>query len=62
MARASRKKNFGPVIGAAQQWIHDCLAEDSSVFSEERLWEQQHVNEVRRAFVEHVTILVLHQN
>ena len=52
MARASRTKNFGPVIDAAQQWIHNCLAADSSVFSEERLWEQQHIKEVRRAFVE----------
>src|SRR5207248_6291366 len=53
MARASRKKNFGPVIDAAQQWIHDCLAADSSIFSDEKLWEQQHIEEVRRAFVEH---------
>ena len=53
MARASRKKNFGPVIDAAQHWIHDCLAADSSIFSDEKLWEQQHIKEVRRAFVEH---------
>jgi len=53
VARVSRKNNFGPVIDAAQQWIRDCLSADSSVFSKDRLWEQQHVKEVRRAFVEH---------
>lgn len=53
MARVSKKNNFGPVIAAAQQWIHECLVADSSVLSKEALWEQQQIKEVRRAFVEH---------
>src|SRR5688572_11018547 len=50
MARLTPKRDFQPIIDAAQQWIGRCLIEDGSILSPEPLWTETNVAEVRAAF------------
>ena len=53
MAQEIKGKSLKPTIGAAQKWIADCLIEDKSIFSNDKLWTADNIGEVRRAFVDH---------
>ena len=53
MARLTNSRNLDPVINAAQEWIHDCLIFDNSLFIPGTLWTLENINEVRKAFVDH---------
>jgi 5-methylcytosine-specific restriction protein B len=53
MARETNTENFQKIIEAAQKWIGDCLVDDGSLFSSDKLWTLENVKEVRAAFVDH---------
>jgi 5-methylcytosine-specific restriction protein B len=53
MARQINSRDISPIVDAAQQWLHSCMIEDGSIFSAERLWTPELLDEVRRAFVDH---------
>lgn len=53
MARHVNKRDFGPILAAAQTWIKGSLIADGSMFSSETLWTAPLVGEVRHAFVDH---------
>jgi hypothetical protein len=53
MARRIHHRDIGPVLHAAERWIDSCLIEDGSILSDNKLWTQELVREVREAFVDH---------
>lgn len=53
MAREINGRSLKPVLDAAQHWINDCLVSDGSIFSTEKLWTAENIEEVRKAFVDH---------
>jgi len=53
MAQRLNKRDLGPILAAARQWITLCLIGDASIFSSEDLWTPPLIAEVRHAFVDH---------
>jgi hypothetical protein len=53
MTRQVHDRDISSTLAAAERWIHTCLIEDRSVFSEGALWTAQLVDEVYHAFVDH---------
>lgn len=53
MPRDIGARDLTPVLSAADNWMAACLIDDGSIFSDERLWSAQTIDEVHKAFVEH---------
>jgi len=53
MARLIPERDIEPIHQAFATWRDKCLVEDGSLFSDTSLWTAAHVEEVRRAFVDH---------
>lgn len=53
MARKFLKRDIGPILTAAENWIKTCLIDDGSLFLPDPRWTAQLLDEVFHAFVEH---------
>lgn len=54
MAIKINKRDLSQILSAAKQWIDKCLIEDRAVLSNNLLWTPALIEEVRKAFVEHL--------
>lgn len=54
MARVTPSRKLQPILDAARRWIDRSLIDDVSVFSDEKIWTQTNVQELKRAFVDNL--------
>ncbi len=54
MARVASSQNFRPILEAAKLWIDRSLIDDSSVFTDEKIWTMANTEELKRAFVDNL--------